>query len=79
MCVTEILADQNLPSHMGREGKGHLAERRVKNQRSNQSNAIGRPVQELTNGVGVLNEKMISRVGTVLLNFNLIIHMYIAY
>nr|XP_022342694.1 227 kDa spindle- and centromere-associated protein-like isoform X6 [Crassostrea virginica] len=58
----EILADQNLPSHMGREGKGHLAERRVKNQRSNQSNAIGRPVQELTNGVGVLNEKMISRV-----------------
>ena len=49
---------------MGREGKGHLAERRVKNQRSNQSNAIGRPVQELTNGVGVLNEKMISRVGT---------------
>ncbi|XP_078310552.1 uncharacterized protein LOC111136261 isoform X11 [Crassostrea virginica] len=58
----EILADQNLPSHMGREGKGHLAERRVKNQRSNQSNAIGRPVQELTNGVGVLNEKIISRV-----------------
>lgn len=51
-----------MPSHMGREGKGHLAERRVKSQRSSQSNLIGRPVRELANDAGVLNEKMISKV-----------------
>lgn len=59
---SEIFADHIMPSHMGREGKGHLAERRVKSQRSSQSNLIGRPVREPTNDAGVLNEKMISKV-----------------
>lgn len=58
----QIFADHIMPSHMGREGKGHLAERRVKSQRSSQSNLIGRPVRELANDAGVLNEKMISKV-----------------
>lgn len=49
---------------MGREGKGHLAERRVKSQRSSQSNLIGRPVREPANDAGVPNEKMISKVLT---------------
>lgn len=49
---------------MGREGKGHLAERRVKSQRSSQSNLIGRPVREPANDASVLNEKMISKVLT---------------
>lgn len=61
---SEIFADHILPSHMGREGKGHLAERRVKSQRSSQSNLIGRPVREPANDAGVLNEKMISKVLT---------------
>lgn len=61
---SEIFADHIMPSHMGREGKGHLAERRVKSQRSSQSNLIGRPVRELANDAGVLNEKMISKVLT---------------
>lgn len=59
---SEIFADHIMPSHMGREGKGHLAERRVKSQRSSQSNLIGRPVREPANDAGVLNEKMISKV-----------------
>lgn len=61
---SEIFADPILPSHMGREGKGHLAERRVKSQRSSQSNLIGRPVREPANDAGVLNKKMISKVLT---------------
>lgn len=59
---SEIFADHIMPSHMGREGKGHLAERRVKSQRSSQSNLIGCPVREPANDAGVLNEKMISKV-----------------
>ncbi|XP_056005076.1 centromere protein F-like isoform X5 [Ostrea edulis] len=43
----EILKDLNVPSHARREGTGRLAERRVRDQRSNQSNLIGHPVPEL--------------------------------
>ncbi|XP_062615077.1 golgin subfamily A member 4-like isoform X3 [Saccostrea cucullata] len=73
----EILEDHSVPSQARREGPGHLAERRVKNQRSNQSNVIGRPVQELADqlmsmdkgrqplhdqsGAGLINEEMIPK------------------
>ncbi|XP_061184260.1 golgin subfamily B member 1-like isoform X3 [Saccostrea echinata] len=52
----DILKDHSVPSHARREGPGHLAERRVKDQRSIQSNVIGRPVQELADQLMSMNK-----------------------
>jgi hypothetical protein len=56
MSVSEILKDLNVPSHARREGTGRLAERRVKDQRSNQSNLTGHPVQELADQLTSLDK-----------------------